>query len=74
MTDIVERLLLNENEPLLCREAADEIERLRDLIEVLIYNDPNARMPDKETVLDVWRKEARTVLNIQQPTGKCDAQ
>ena len=29
MTDIVERLLLNENEPLMCREAADEIKQLR---------------------------------------------
>ena len=43
-------------------EAADEINTLRDLIEVLIYNDPNERMPDSETVLDVWRKQARAAL------------
>jgi hypothetical protein len=61
----------------LCAEAADELARLRkkndelgDLIEVLIYNDPNDRMPaDSGTVLDRWRKLASAALTQDKRDG-----
>ena len=48
--------------PKLVADAADEIERLRTLIRVLVENDPNDYAADAVTVLDVWRKDAREVL------------
>ena len=42
----------------LMREAADEIEWLRNHIRFLIENNPNDDAADTVTVLDVWRKEA----------------
>jgi hypothetical protein len=43
-------------------EAADEIERLRRLVKVLLDNDPNDMAADAVTVLMVWREEARAAL------------
>lgn len=48
--------------PAVCTEAADEIERLRALVECLLENDPNDMAADAVTVLEVWRREARKVL------------
>ena len=43
-------------------EAVQEIERLRDLVNCLIENDPNDYAADAATVLDVWRKDARDLI------------
>lgn len=43
-------------------EAVREVERLRDLVDCLIENDPNDGAADAVTVLDVWRKDARDLL------------
>ena len=77
MTDIVKRLrkqkwqVLDEMRGLIedttAYEAADEIERLRDLIKVLLYNDPDDMAADAVTVLEVWRKEASEALGIKKP-------
>jgi len=43
--------------------AADEIERLRKLVQDLLNNDPNEYISDAgHTVLDLWRQEARKAL------------
>lgn len=47
-------------EPVL--RAADEIERMRELVACLLDNDPNDMAADAVTVLDVWRKDAARVL------------
>ena len=47
-------------------EAAIAIERLCDLVECLIDNDPNDYAADAVTVLDVWRKDARSALGISE--------
>ena len=54
-------------EPTMNHVAADEIERLRDLIKVLLYNDPDDIAADAVTVLEVWRKEASEALGIKKP-------
>jgi hypothetical protein len=65
MTDIVRQLWdLYATHPLVM-ESVDEIERLRELIHVMLENDPNDMAGDG-TVLDVWRKEARRALGIAQ--------
>lgn len=43
-------------------EAANAIERLTDLVQTLIDNDPNADAADAVSVLDVWRKAATELL------------
>lgn len=44
-------------------DAADEIDRLRDLVLCLVENDPNELAADGGiTVLDVWRNDARQAL------------
>lgn len=43
-------------------EAVQEVERLRDLVNCLIENDPNDYTADAVTVLDVWRKDARDLI------------
>lgn len=47
-------------------EAADEIDRLRDLIRTLVENDPQEPISDGgHVVLDLWRHEARQALGIE---------
>ena len=43
-------------------EAVREVERARDLIDVLIENDPNDYAADAVTVMEVWRKDARDFM------------
>jgi hypothetical protein len=40
--------------------------RLRELIRVLLENDPNDDAADGVSVLDVWRKEAHRMLDVEQ--------
>ena len=43
-----------------------ENRRLRELIRVLLENNPNDDAADGVSVLDVWRKEARRVLGVER--------
>lgn len=77
MTDIVERLRctvpcqdMRAEAGCHCAEAADQITRLRaanerlaNLVQCLIDNDPNEAITDAgHTVLDKWRYDARAAL------------
>lgn len=45
--------------------AADTLAQIKGLVECLIFNDPDDMAADGVTVLDVWRKEARSILSIK---------
>jgi hypothetical protein len=45
----------------------NEIERLRDLVQTLLDNDPNETVADNGmTVLDAWRDQARHVIRRKE--------
>lgn len=48
--------------------AADEIEKLRRLVQCLIDNDLDDMAADGVTVLDVWRADARRALGLPMPS------
>ena len=49
-------------------EAAAEVERLRNLVQCLLDNDPNEAITDAgHTVLDKWRYDARQALAQEKP-------
>lgn len=43
-------------------EAVREVERLREMVNCLIENDPNDYAADAVTVLEVWRNDARDLI------------
>lgn len=43
-------------------EAVQEVERLREMVNCLIENDPNDYAADAVTVLEVWRNDARDLI------------
>ena len=46
-------------------EAADEIEKLRELVRCLVENDPQDPISDGgHVVLDLWRRDARKALGM----------
>lgn len=45
------------------RQMLGEIERLRGLAKAMIENDPDDMAADGVTCLEVWRKEAKTLLS-----------
>lgn len=71
--DIVEQLRITahvmvgeQRNVALMERAADEIKRLRDLVQTLIENDPDEPISDGgHVVLDLWRHEARQALGIK---------
>jgi hypothetical protein len=48
-------------------QMAAELFELRRLVHALLENDPNDMAADGVTVLDVWRKEARRILDEFKP-------
>lgn len=68
-SDLVRRLrkvvgdLPPAGHPALAIEAADAIDRLSDLVQTLLDNDPTEPVADNGmTVLDAWRERARATL------------
>lgn len=61
--DELKRRASKKGAPILYGQAAIEIEHLRHLVQSLIDNDPMEYVADGGiTVLDVWRKDAKRIL------------
>ena len=66
--DSAGRMVAFDGEPSdLERLAADEIERLHDLVRTLIENDPQEPISDAgHVLLDLWRHDARKALGLPE--------
>jgi hypothetical protein len=54
------------------RELEEQIRDLHSLIKTLINNDPNDDAADGIIVLDVWRRDARRLLHLPDPSAPAE--